>query len=207
MAFSRISLFTVFFFWLASFTMLHAQGNFAGDAKLAEIEFKPEKKSVRIAWNTLYEKGLREIIVQRSIDNVNFFVVGNFTPGNRNYETHYEFVDRSVSDGINYYRIKLLDTLNNEFIIYHRVYEAEEFSKAVDIKTDAENYKVKVSSADQIFTVELTLSDELNRLHYIAYVQDNTHEITAISAPVDHGIYYLTMIINKTRVVRKKVCF
>jgi parallel beta-helix repeat protein len=67
-------------------------------------------ESVKIEWTTAYEKDNAFFEVQRSVNGMDFYAVGNVkSVGNSTQITPYSFVDNKPNTGINYYRIKQID--------------------------------------------------------------------------------------------------
>jgi hypothetical protein len=64
-----------------------------------------------INWNTIKEENNDRFIIERGTDGINFTGIGLVSGvGNRTLPTYYNFTDSEVTDGINYYRIKQVNT-------------------------------------------------------------------------------------------------
>jgi len=77
------------------------------------IEFSAVKneKRAELNWKTAFERNNEAFEVQRSIDKKSFETIGTVTgQGNTEKETAYQYFDESPNAGINYYRLKQLDT-------------------------------------------------------------------------------------------------
>jgi hypothetical protein len=63
-----------------------------------------------LQWTTLQETNTAEFIIERSTDGVTYEAIGNVAAaGNTTKESKYEFTDKQLANGINYYRIKTVD--------------------------------------------------------------------------------------------------
>ncbi len=63
-----------------------------------------------LQWTTLQETNTAEFIIERSIDGVHYEAIGSVgAGGNTNTESKYQYTDKQLAAGINYYRIKTVD--------------------------------------------------------------------------------------------------
>jgi hypothetical protein len=63
-----------------------------------------------LQWSTLQEANTAEFVIERSIDGINYEVIGTVTAGgNTTTENKYQYTDKQLAAGINYYRIKTVD--------------------------------------------------------------------------------------------------
>lgn len=63
-----------------------------------------------LQWTTLEETHTAEFIIERSTDGINYEAIGSVTAGgNTTTESKYQFTDKQLAAGINYYRIKTVD--------------------------------------------------------------------------------------------------
>ena len=61
-------------------------------------------------WTTLQETNTDHFVIERSKDGTNYVVIGTLAAGgNTNTVSQYQFTDKQIAAGINYYRIKTLD--------------------------------------------------------------------------------------------------
>ncbi len=61
-----------------------------------------------ISWQTTSEQNMKSYTVERSLDGANFNAVGAITAKNKSANS-YTFTDATISEGVNYYRIKAVD--------------------------------------------------------------------------------------------------
>lgn len=63
-----------------------------------------------LQWTTLQETNTDHFIIERSTDGINYESIGTVTAkGNSTTESKYQFTDKQMATGINYYRIKTID--------------------------------------------------------------------------------------------------
>lgn len=61
-------------------------------------------------WTTLQETNTDHFVIERSTDGINYVVIGTVTAsGNTTTISKYQFTDKQIATGINYYRIKTID--------------------------------------------------------------------------------------------------
>lgn len=76
------------------------------------LDFNAAQNSqgVLLRWSTLHEQGIREFVIQRSTDNLNFLPIGSvIASGNSTSFEEYSYLDRSSAAGNNYYRVMSTD--------------------------------------------------------------------------------------------------
>nr|MBP6385229.1 T9SS type A sorting domain-containing protein [Pseudarcicella sp.] len=79
--------------------------------KLSSFNVKTKDNvSTQVEWSTSEEIGADRFEVQRSIDGVNFETIHNVSALNKSKSiSKYNFVDTKPNNGINYYRLKMID--------------------------------------------------------------------------------------------------
>lgn len=168
---------------------------------------EPLKNQARVKWTAVNESDLKEYRIYRSIDEQNWFLMWQMPAKNRKSITHYEFVDRSVAGGVNFYKLESVTNDDKNSILKYTKVDQEDLTKAVDLTIDIETGKIRLASAEQLFSIELELTDIMERTYPISFLRDSSHEIIIITGPMEHGTYYLKCYINKERYVRKKAIF
>lgn len=101
------------------------------------IEFSGEvvEKAVQLNWQTSYEHNVKEFIVQRSSDLINYQDLGVVPAvGDSGERTKYNFVDPFPLQGVNYYRLKKVDR-DGTF----------EYSKVLDIIIRDDQFEMQIS--------------------------------------------------------------
>jgi len=162
------------------------------------------KGKVKVQWVTSFEKNIKEFLVFRSVDQTNWYVVANMSAKNTSHVSNYEFIDGTGSGGINYYKLEALSPAGERTVLKFTKVDLEDMDKVVRIFPDAVAGQIRVESAEQISSIELELTDILDRNYRIDFVRDNTHQITLVTGPLTPGVYYLKCYLNKNRYVRKK---
>ncbi len=62
-----------------------------------------------LKWTTTSEVNAREFVVERSINGTDFTPLGKVAAANSNHTNSYSFLDANINNGINYYRLKMVD--------------------------------------------------------------------------------------------------
>lgn len=77
---------------------------------LESLTAEATAKAATVKWATSSESGSSHFEVERSTDGRNFFPVGRVeSMGNYEGLTNYDFVDETVTSGVNYYRLRQVD--------------------------------------------------------------------------------------------------
>ncbi len=103
-----------------------------------------------VTWTTLHEPGTRSYEIEHSIDGVNFTLKGEVAvAGNGGKEMNYEFNDKKVNAGNNYYRLKMMGA-NGQYL-YSNVVLLKVDIKGLDVinvypSPFVGNIKVDISS-------------------------------------------------------------
>jgi uncharacterized repeat protein (TIGR01451 family) len=78
---------------------------------LARFDVVRQGSEVLLQWETSFESNTRSFIVERATGNESFGMIGEVAAtGNSSILRSYSYTDRSPSKGINYYRIRIMDT-------------------------------------------------------------------------------------------------
>ena len=63
-----------------------------------------------LQWTTLQETNTDHFVIERSTDGLHYETIGTVTAnGNTIAETKYQFTDKQMASGVNYYRLKTID--------------------------------------------------------------------------------------------------
>ena len=71
--------------------------------------FPMNNQSVQLQWNIARAIHFNHFVVERSINGRNFKTMGSVRYRNENNANHYSFIDYSPINGVNYYRLKMVD--------------------------------------------------------------------------------------------------
>jgi hypothetical protein len=90
---------------------------------------KLSSNSVRLEWETVSEKNNKEFIIERSLDGVQFNVIGHLAGNNTSSQTkEYTYTDLNVSGPEIYYKLKQMDINGNYFYSEVRIVSMEQNS-------------------------------------------------------------------------------
>jgi hypothetical protein len=105
---------------LASASSLRASPQFqSGTLPVVLTDFKVSENgsSVAISWKTATELNSSHFVVERSTDGKDWAAIGTIqAAGNVSVEQNYSFTDAAPADGVNYYRLRIVD-IDNSFIL------------------------------------------------------------------------------------------
>jgi len=76
--------------------------------KFVNVTAELKEQSVMVSWKTTSEQNMKSYTVERSLDGANFNAVGAVAAKNKSANS-YTFTDATISEGVNYYRIKAVD--------------------------------------------------------------------------------------------------
>jgi hypothetical protein len=77
---------------------------------VTNFEAKILEKKVHLSWETSWERGSKEFVVERSTDMINFIEIGKVAAsGESEFRKQYAFLDSEPHRGASYYRLKMVD--------------------------------------------------------------------------------------------------
>lgn len=124
---------------------------------LASFDTKVKSNEVKISWETFWERNTDFFNVQKSIDNQHFETIGVLKSiGNSYQRSVYNFVDKTPTEGINYYRLKQVD-FNGTF----------SYSKTIFIEFDPEISEVFVENPVQNRQIYVRCNPEKIQLYQL----------------------------------------
>lgn len=154
-----------------------------------------------LQWSTLQESNSDHFVIERSTDGISYTAIGTLpAAGNSTTTLKYQFTDKQIATGINYYRIRLVD------------------------KDDKSMYSPvrKISDTDNDFTISITPNPVTKGMVYIntsvncnrIELRDATGRLiktatatgTQNQLPVQHvakGMYFITAITDSGKKVEK----
>ena len=74
-----------------------------------ELKAAPKNAGIMVTWNVSYESNMIKYEVERSINGRTFNKIGEVASRNLTSASTYSFFDPNPNNGVNYYRLKLLD--------------------------------------------------------------------------------------------------
>lgn len=200
MRFKNPLIFFIFLLCLSTKTFV------AQEAEVISFSAKVSGDIVKLEWITSKENNIKEYLVKRSIDNVNYFVVANMSAKNTQAIKSYTSTDKSVSGGINYYKLFFMDAAGKATELKTSKIDMVDKTKAITLIYDDIYSTIRLESGEQISSMELGLTDLLQRNYTINFIRDSTHALTVITAAaLTPGIYFLKCFINGNRTVIAKL--
>jgi len=190
---------------LFCFLFIHSFGQ--KKVELLSFELKDAENKVVVIWETSSEIDVKQFNLYRSVDRTNYFLVGEVPAKNRKYGAKYLHNEHTAGGGIVYYRLDAISNDGKQTVLGNSSIEREDKEKSITVYPNIENGTIRLVSAEQIFSMEMEMIDMLGRVYALSYVNDNTHELTVITGPVQQGPYIVVCYINGTRYVRKKTMF
>ena len=153
---------------------------------------------VNLSWKTANEKNFSHFEVEKSLNAKEFGSIGKVNGANTNY---YNLIDNNPSEGINYYRLKMVDLDgSSKFskIIQVRFEKGFEFVSVENPATNGE-FKVMTNFKNPIFTLLSSLGSkvEIN----VTVLSNNSFELKSMNSVA--GIYYLNIESNGKLVTKK----
>ncbi|GLR15611.1 T9SS type A sorting domain-containing protein [Portibacter lacus] len=135
-------------------------------------------------WETAIEINLDEYQIERSSDGDHFQMIGKVIPGNLEFDNQYQFLDRDRTDGISFYRLKIID-LDGSF----------EYSNTVVLYHKGRDHGIKVSPNPATSFVMVTgLSEENSN----AVLRDQMGRIIAKQSVINNSQILLSYLPNGT---------
>jgi hypothetical protein len=139
--------------------------------ELITFTAKKESQSTALAWQTASEVNNEKFLVERSVDGIEFRVIGEVSGnGTTNVTQHYSFLDRLPENGVNYYRLKQMD-FDGGF----------EYSKTASVSFDANNDNIYLYPTVASTTITLSFSSPTNETGSIQIFDYNGKFISLLS--------------------------
>jgi len=189
-----------------SYSYPFAVCNFTLPVELTEFTGKAVNKTSLLKWTSVSEINLNLYELQRSRDGVNFSAIAiAFSKGSQKNE--YDYIDNHPYDGINYYRLKMIDidgTFSYSNIVTVRFGEVKSGNVVIapnPVKTSINLqmtglqqgiYKIEVTNA--IGQIQLT-----KKITVLEYHQKETMQCPSGMTP---GIYWLSVYDEKNNRVK-----
>lgn len=170
--------------------------------KLTEFVVSKEANAAHLSWATAGEQNSSRFEVERSIEGKNWHRLGVIpAAGNSNIASRYTHIDASPAEGINYYRLKMVD---KDGTFEHSPIRSVSFQLTSEIlitpNPAVENLKLKVRDAGSVEKVELisTTGQVLYRSGADALADINVRHLPS-------GVYILNITRTGGRISTHKV--
>jgi hypothetical protein len=120
----------------------------------------------RLLWATASEENAQSFEVERSLDGVNFEKIGTkAAAGNSSLTNYYDFTDNNPVNGLNYYRIRLLNTDGTdeftEIKVVENKFTSTDFAVYPNPSSDIIYFN---STADKAEDIKVEILDILGRV-------------------------------------------
>jgi hypothetical protein len=175
--------------------------------ELSYYTLKDHPTKVEMTWETSKEIDIKQFNIYRSVDLTNYYLVGEIPAKKIKNGAKYKYADPTAGGSISYYKIEAITLTDKKITLSNAKIDRFDKQKAIYVTANIENGTFHLTSAEQIFSMELELTDMLERVYRLSYVRDNTHELTVITGPIEKGPYYVTCFINGNRTTRVKIMF
>ena len=157
-------------------------------------------EQINLTWKTANEKEFSHFEVQKSADAKEFGSLGNVT-GNKS--SIYNFVDTNPVEGLNYYRLKMVDLDGTSKLSKVISVNFEKGGSYVSVENPANNGEFKVFT--NLKNPKFNLLSTLGKSLQMSSFENSTHNYTLKAHNTAGGIYYLNIISEDGKVITKKV--
>jgi hypothetical protein len=167
-----------------------------------------KEKINHLYWETSQEKNVQIFNVERSVDGINFEIIGSVSPNNS--PSKYSFDDQNSKEGIvNYYRISIVDrngTTDKTFIYPLGGLSSEDILTVLSVRPNPShsNYNVSIDSK---LTGKITLN-VYNSMGMIVKQQNydlsqGFNDVILVAEELPTGIYILSVTNNLNEIVSR----
>lgn len=157
------------------------QGVLSVSLKSFEAKLNTPFESI-IRWTTSSEFNSKEFIVEKSTDAVNWNAIQTISAkGNSNSESYYSLVDKQLSSGTNYYRLKQVDTDGKSV-----------YSETVAVLNKTKN-RIAVYPNPAIANATLYTSDVIGRNQIVQLYNMNGAFIQNLNPTTSNVLHFSTM--------------
>ncbi len=159
-------------------------------AKLKLFNLSEQSGSIQLNWTTVSEENMREYVVQRSDDGIQFKTIGNVYSLNSTSEENYSFTDGNPLRGKNYYRLILREW--NDHQEFSHIVEMDYGSKQLPFTIVNDGQNVVLKSNSDIFGRRLTIYSASGQKFYDRMINLPVGSIESISSSsFSSGIYFI----------------
>jgi hypothetical protein len=171
--------------------------------KLVKFSVQKENETTLLQWSTTEEINSDRFEIENSLDAINWQKIGEAKAnGKSTVLSHYQFVDKTPFSGLNYYRLKMIDT--DGTFAYSRI-ESIKLSAAVQTvmypNPVSDRLFFETTKGVSILKVNLTNS---NGIHVLAANNADLNEGIDLSK-FPAGIYFVNITLSDSRVETHKV--
>jgi hypothetical protein len=166
------------------------------------------KNTVKHTWQTATEKQTSYFLIERSKDGFNFGVIGRVeAAGNSTTLRTYDFLDNTPFEGLNYYRLKIVDkdgSFSYSKIVAVNLQGTDHSLFNVFPNPAGEGTELKVALED-VGILQITLTNMLGQVvHTQTVTKTQTNELVTISKKLPKSTYILHVATEQS-LYREKV--
>jgi hypothetical protein len=171
--------------------------------ELLSFEVKPASQGGHLFWTTSMEKNLDYFQIERASADLNFELVEQLEgQGGLNINTPYNYLDKHINQGKNYYRLKSVDH-DGSFEYSKLVYLYWNNGSGIKLYPNPlEDHRFTIELDDDLDeTTQITLVDQLGKM---IYQQGLTQAKSDVILPetIRPGIYWLTVVPHRQQAVK-----
>jgi len=189
-----------------SYSYPFAVCNFTLPVELTEFTGKAVNKTSLLKWTSVSEINLNVYELQRSRDGASFSAIAvAFAKGDQ--KNDYNYIDAHPYDGINYYRLKMIDvdgTFSYSNIVTVRFGEIKSGDVVVAPNPVKANINLQMTGLQQgVYKIEVTNAiGQIQLIKKINVLQYNQKETMQCPSGMTAGIYWLSMYDEKNNRVK-----
>lgn len=147
---------------------------------------------VKLTWQTTNEVNTKGFVVERSSDNVNYKAIGNVSAANTAGNNSYSLTDASPLNGINYYRLKMVDFDNA--VEYSQVAIVNVSAKnRLSIKSNPVRNSLVISYSKEIAGSPLKIVSAEGKLVLVVKTESGSISKNVDVSNLQAGTYFLQM--------------
>jgi len=168
--------------------------------ELSQLTASPEDGIIRVGWTTLSEINNAGFIIERSADGLSFEPVGQIKGnGNSTQPSHYAFPDEAPVPGINYYRLKQVDT--DGTFRYSQIVSASSEDALLQLYPNPGCNTMKLHwRAQQGALTKIEVMDLSGRVLLQSETMGSDTELN--TGVLQAGVYFVRLITNKEQVMK-----
>jgi Secretion system C-terminal sorting domain len=158
-----------------------------------QVQAKRKGKAAQVDWQTLTESNSSHFELERSRNGIAFTAIANIAAaGNSTIKKEYTYLDMKASEGINYYRIKQVDS-DGKFV-YSAIVKLLLFNEATNLIVYPNPAKdwVQMEFASARNVVLVNVVDALGRIVQTKVLPTSSNLKLDVSS-LTNGLYYLQL--------------
>ncbi len=173
--------------------------------KWADFKVRSLKEGNQLDWATYTEVNNERFDIEKSVEGMNDFrKIGSIDGvGNSTRISRYEFLDREISTGTSYYRIKQVD-FDEKFEYSEIVLVKNEIETEISIYPNPADGFIIVNSVSGIdIDQQFQVYDAMGRLMNLETSKENDYAVRLNTSSLESGIYFIKLSSGNIRKVIK----